>query len=143
MNCEDLDYWLFTLKKSTKISKGNFNKEAEAIFIKRGLAEITDQTGPGEYQIVITKAGRDFPGFCIEETNRNKQKWRDELNERAVKSAESSAISSKKSAEASMLSAECAKEANVLSNLAIKYSRYGIWIAVISLIATILGIIFK
>lgn len=101
----ELDRFLYELKRDGKIMSHLFDDEAAKIFIERGFArkgEVYNST----YEVIITESGRNFIGFREEAKLKEKEKWRDELNERAVRSAESSA----KAAEHSAASASVANK---------------------------------
>lgn len=123
MNNKDFDYYLEQLRKDRSIHSQFFNEEAALLFLRRGFAKKEGVQSNGLYNLVITEQGLSFVGFVKEHENLEKERKRDELNKRAVKSTEASA-------EAARESAKAANRANVIS----------IWAIVISFISVILSI---
>ena len=124
MDNNNLDYYLEQLRKEGSIYSQFFNDEAAVCFLKRGFAKKEDVQSNEVYKLVITEQGLSFVGFVKEQEYIEKERKREELDERAVKSAEASAEAAKESAKA-------ASRGNIISILAI----------IISLISIILSII--
>lgn len=126
MNNKEFDEYLEQLRKDSFIHSHFFNEEAAMLFLKRGFAKKEDVQSNGLYKLVITEQGLSFVGFVKEQENIEKERKRDELNERAVISAEASAHAAKESAKA-------ASRANIIS----------IWAIVISFVSIIISILLK
>lgn len=126
MENKELDFYLNKLRRENSINSNFFDEEAERTLLNRGFAEKVNFQGNISYDLAITNQGRSFEGFIKEEDNLKKERKRDELNERSVKSAEASAEAAKESAKA-------ANRANGIS----------IWAIIISLISFIVSLLFK
>ena len=124
---KELDNYLEQLRKDGIIKIIFFNCYAANIFLKRGFAKKENIQPNKVYDLVITDQGRSFIGFVKEQNNYEKEKRIEELNERAVISAESSA-------EAAQESATAANKANIVSIIAMV-------ISIISVIISLLQIL--
>lgn len=126
MNNKQLDFYLEELRKGCQIKSNFFDEEAALMLLSRGFAMKENVQNDRTFDLVITNQGRSFVGFVKEEENNEKEKRRDDLNERAVKSAEVSAEAAKESAKA-------ANKANAIS----------IWAIVISIVSIFLSILLN
>ena len=126
MNNQNLDFYLEKLRRESPVKSIFFDDEAALLLLSRGFAKKDNFQNDRTFDLVITDQGRSFEGFVKEVENVEKERKRDELNERAVKSAEASAEAAKNSAKA-------VNKANTISVCAI----------VISIVSSLLSILLK